>query len=171
MLHPPKQIATTPRVSNTADSKDHWLMLLMITDWNILQKAAGGSFWIHCHSAEPSQAWERFGGRLLGVGCSTKAKDKETRFYGFALQNCKLLRIISLHSAVIKRQYCSKILPFCFCLFSLTSYRNSTELPWVVRPFKTAWFEDYKNQRKWFPVVYVSPPAGADLDKYLDSYI
>ena len=64
---------------------------------------------IYCHTAERSQAWERFGGGLREVGRSTKARDKESRFNGFALRNCNLLRIISLLSAVIKHQNYSKI--------------------------------------------------------------
>lgn len=74
---------------------------------------------------------------------STKGK-KFSRFliYGnhmpwYALQNCKLLRIFSLHSAVIKRQNCSKILHFCFCLSNSMSHRNWAELPsWAARPLK-----------------------------------
>jgi len=53
--------------------------MLMIIDWTSLRKAAGGSI-------RQNRVRDRFGGGLIEVGRSTKAKKKETRFCGFAVQ-------------------------------------------------------------------------------------
>ena len=62
----------------------------------------------------------------------------------YTSQNCKLVKIISLYSAVIKRQNCRKILHFCLCLFNSLSSRNLTELS--CRKLKL-FIQDFKSRK------------------------